>query len=269
MLKIVYHKVSLVLLNGEMKRLECLKEKIRECDRCRLWKTRRNAIPGEGDPHARLMLVAQAPGENEDREGKMFIGPSGKKLNELLQEVGLRKNEVYMTNLIKCMLPKYRKPKQDEIQACAGYLREEMKLINPSVIATLGYYPTKYIFEKYQILLPKSKSGFSKVYGKLFLIKNRKVLPLRHPATLLFEKSIRKEMVENYGKLKTLMVDCKWYPVCPIRRFYEEGRIHRRWIELYCKGDWKRCVRYHMEESGELHPDWMLPDGSLDEKLCG
>lgn len=262
-------KVSLVLLSGEMKKLEDLKEKIRECDKCRLWKTRRNALPGEGDPHVRLMLVAQAPGENEDREGKMFIGPSGKKLNELFREVGLHRNEVYMTNLIKCMLPKYRDPKQDEILACAEYLDEEIRLTNPSVIATLGYYPTKYIFEKYQIPLPKSKPEFSKVYGKLLLIENRKVLPLRHPATLLFEKSIRQEIVKNYGKLKTLTVDCKWYPVCPIKRFYEEERIHKRWIELYCKGDWKSCVRYRMEENGELHPDWLLPDGSLDEKLRG
>lgn len=112
-----------------------------------MWRTRRNALPGEGDPHARLMLVAQAPGENEDREGRMFIGPCGKKLNELFREVGLSREEVYLTNLIKCMLPKYRKPKQDEIQACAGYLDEEIRLINPSVIATSGYYSTKYIYE--------------------------------------------------------------------------------------------------------------------------
>jgi hypothetical protein len=64
-----------------------------------------------------------------------------------------------------------------------------------------------------------------------------------------------------------LMVECKWFSCCPMKRFFEEGRIQKKWIELYCKGDWKSCVRYHMEERGEPHPDWMLPDGSLDESL--
>jgi uracil-DNA glycosylase family 4 len=255
------------LSSGRMKKLEDLKEEIRKCKKCRLWKTRRNSLPGESNPSARLMLVAQAPGENEDREGKMFIGPSGKKLNRLLQEADVSRKEMYVTNLIKCMLPKYRKPKQDEIQACAGYLNEEIRLINPSVIATLGYYSTKYIFVKYQIPLPKSKPEFSKVYGKVFLVENTKILPLRHPATLLYDGSVREGMAKNYRKLKTLMVDCKWFLACPIKKFYEEGKIDKKWIELYCKGDWKSCVRYHMEERGQPHPDWMLPDGSLNERL--
>lgn len=248
-------------------KLQGLNQRIRNCVKCRLHLTRRHALPGEGDPNAKLFLVAQAPGENEDREGRMFIGPSGEKLDGLFREIGLHRDEVYLTNLIKCMLPKYRKPKQDEIQACAGYLDEEIRLVNPSVIATLGYYSTHYIFEKYDIPLPKSRKGFSTLYGKLFLTDNRKILPLRHPTTLLYEDSIRDEMLKNYRKLKTLMVDCKWYPVCPIKKFYEEGKLNKRWIELYCKGDWKNCVRYQMEENRRPHPDYMLPDGSLDKSL--
>lgn len=255
------------MVNGRMKKLEDLNQKIRECKQCRLWETRINALPGEGNCNARVMLVAQAPGENEDREGRMFIGPSGKKLDELLQEADVSRQEIYVTNLVKCMLPKYRKPKQDEIQACAQHLDEEIRLINPSVIATLGYYATKYIFHKYQIQPPNSKSNFSKKYGALFLADDRKILPLRHPAALLYNDSISEEMTENYRKLKTLMVECKWFLCCPMKRFLEEGRIQKRWIELYCKGDWKSCVRYHMEENGEPHPDWLLPDGSLDESL--
>jgi len=232
-----------------------------------LWETRINALPGEGNYNARVMLVAQAPGENEDRAGRMFIGPSGKKFDELLQEADVNRQEIYVTNLVKCMLPKYRKPKQDEIQACAQHLNEEIRLINPSVIAPLGYYATKYIFHKYQIQPPNSKPNFSKKYGTLFLADDRKILPLRHPAALLYNDSISEEMTENYRKLKTLMVECKWFLCCPMKRFFEEGRIQKRWIELYCKGDWKSCVRYHMEERGEPHPDWMLPDGSLDDSL--
>jgi uracil-DNA glycosylase family 4 len=255
------------LLSGRTEKLEDLKQKIRECKKCRLWKTRINALPGEGNYNARVMLVAQAPGENEDRDGKMFIGPSGKKLDALLQEADVSRQEIYVTNLIKCMLPKYRKPKQDEIQTCAQHLNEEIMLINPSLIATLGYYSTKYIFLEYQIPLPESKQNFSKFYGKVLLAENKKILPLRHPAALLYDGSVREEMMKNYRKLKTLMVDCKWFLCCPMKRFHEEGRIQKKWIEFYCKGDWKSCVRYHMEERGQPHPDWMLPDGSLDESL--
>ena len=252
--------------SGRTKKLEDLKKKIRECKQCRLWESRINALPGKGNHNARVMLVAQAPGENEDREGRMFIGPSGKKLDELLQEADVSRQEIYVTNLVKCMLPKYRKPKQDEIQACVQHLNEEIRLINPSVIATLGYYATNYIFHKYQIQLPNAKPNLKK-YGTLFLADDRKILPLRHPAALLYNDFIREEMAENYRKLKTLMVECKWFSCCPMKRFYKESKIQKRWIELYCKGDWKNCVRYYMEERGEQHPDWMLPDGSLDESL--
>jgi len=252
-----------------MKKLEELKNAIRNCKACRLWKTRINALPGEGNPRARLVLIAQALGENEDREGKMFIGPSGKKLNELLREADVGRKKVYMTNLIKCPLPKYRKPKEDEIQACVQYLNEEIRLINPSVIATLGYYATKYIFTQTQIPLPESKPEFSKFYGQIFLAENRKILLLRHPAALLYDSSIKEEVGKNYSKLKTLMVDCKWFQICPLKRFYEEGKIDKKWIELYFKGDWKSCVRYQMEERGEPHQDWMLPDDSLNEMLRG
>jgi DNA polymerase len=246
--------------------IEDLNEEIRKCKKCRLSETRINALWGEGNLNAKLMLIAQAPGENEDREGKMFIGPSGKVLDELLREVNITRKEIYMTNLIKCMLPKYRRPKQDEVETCCKYLDKEIELINPKVIAPLGYYATKYIFEKYALCLP-SKPEFHKVHGKVFLAEGRKILPLKHPAAILYNGSIKEEMIKNYRKMKTLLKDCKWYPVCPMKRFYEEGKLSKEWVELYCKGDWESCIRYQMEEGGEPYPDWMLPDGSIDERL--
>ena len=254
------------MVSSRIVKLEDLKQGIRECKKCRLWETRINALPGEGNYNTKVMLVAQAPGENEDREGKMFIGPSGKKFDELLQKAGVSRQEIYVTNLIKCMLPKYRKPKQDKIQTCAQHLNEEVKLINPSVIATLGYYATRYIFNKFHIHIPNAKPNLKK-YGTLFLADKRKILPLRHPAALLYNDFISEEMTKNYRKLRTLMADCKWFMCCPMKRFFEEGRLQKRWIELYCKGDWMSCERYHMEDRGEPHHDWMLPDGSLDESL--
>ena len=119
--------------------IEVLNEQIRRCNKCRLVETRTNALCGEGNLHAQIMLIAQAPGKNEDREGRMFIGPSGKVLDELLKTIRIDRKEIYMTNLIKCMLPKNRKPKFDEIGACSRYLDREIELIDPDILAPLGY----------------------------------------------------------------------------------------------------------------------------------
>jgi len=243
-----------------------LNKRIKECKRCRLSENRMNSICGEGNLNAKIMIIAQAPGEKEDKEEKMFIGPSGKVLDELLTTAGIKRDEIYMTNLIKCMLPKYRKPKQDEIKACSYYLEEEIKLINPKILVPLGYHATCYIFQKYGILLPP-KAEFSSIYGRLFLTKYKKILPLHHPASLLYNPDIKQDLIKTYRKLQVLLRDCEWYPVCPMKRFYEEGKLDKKWIELYCKGDWKSCIRYQMVEKGEVHPDWMLPDGTLDKKL--
>jgi len=247
-------------------KIDELNKRIKECKKCRLSETRMNAVCGEGNLNAKVMLIAQAPGEKEDREGKMFVGPSGKVLGELLKSAGIKRQEIYMTNLIKCMLPKCRKPKQDEIRACGYYLDEEIKLINPKILVPLGYYATCYIFQKYGILSP-SKAEFSSIFGKLFLAEDKKILPLPHPATLLYNPEFKQDLIKSYRKLQVLLEDCKWYPVCPMKRFYEQGKLDKKWIELYCKGDWESCVRYQMEEKGKVHPDWMLPDGTLDERL--
>ncbi len=177
-------------------KIDELNKRIKECKKCKLSKTRMNAICGEGNLNAKIMLIAQAPGEKEDREGKMFVGPSGKVLDELLKSSGIKRQEIYMTNLIKCMLPKYRKPKQDEIRACSYYLNEEIKLINPKILVPLGYYATCYIFQKYGISLP-SKAEFSSVFGKLFLAKDKKILPLPHPATLLYNSDLKQDLIKS------------------------------------------------------------------------
>ena len=243
-----------------------LNKKIKGCKKCRLFETRMNAICGEGSLSAKIMLIAQAPGEKEDREGKMFIGPSGKVLDKLLNKAGIERKNIYMTNLIKCMLPKYRKPKQDEIKTCSYYLNEEIKLINPKILVPLDYYATRYIFQKYGILSP-SKAEFSSIFGRLFFAKDKKIFPLPHPATLIYNPNFKEDLIKSYRKMQMLLKDCKWYQVCPMKRFYENGKIDKKWIRLYCKGDWENCVRYQMEEEGRFHPDWMLPDGTLDERL--
>lgn len=244
-----------------------LNEQIRGCNRCRLAKTRTHAVSGEGTLDARLMLIAQAPGKNEDREGVMFIGPSGEILDDLLEKAEVARKDVYMTNLVKCKLPNNRKPKRDEIQACSRYLDREIRLIDPQTLVPLGYFATRYILKQYGISMPQSSSD---TFARLFLAEGKKIYPLQHPSSLLYRRSnesYREKLITNYKKLKVLSEDCKWFPVCPIKRFYEEGELERMWIEKYCKGDWEACARYQMEENGEPHPDWLLPDGDKDEEL--
>ncbi|MCD6117553.1 uracil-DNA glycosylase [bacterium] len=247
-------------------KIDELNKKIKKCNKCRLSETRINALCGEGNLNTKLMLIAQAPGEKEDKEGKMFIGPSGKVLDELLRLADISRKKIYMTNLLKCMLPKCRKPKQDEIEICGQYLNKEIKLINPKILVPLGYYATKYTFNEYGIPLPP-RIEFPLVCSKLFLTGDKKIFPLPHPAALLYNPSLKEEMTKSYRKMSVLLEDCKWYPACPMKRFYEEGKLDKKWIELYCKGDWESCIRYQMEERGESNPDWMIPDGSIDEGL--
>jgi len=246
--------------------IEELRRKIKRCTKCRLSETRIHALCGEGNPDAKLMLIAQAPGVEEDKEGRMFIGPSGKVLDKLLEQSQIDRDKLYMTNLVKCILPKYRKPKQDEIERCSPYLDSEIKLIDPTIIAPLGRYSTKYVFKKYALSLP-SKQEFYNVYGKLFFNRNQKILPLQHPAAILHNPTIKDILLTNYHKLNVLSSECKWYRVCPLKLFYENGLLERKWIELYCKGDWERCLRYHLEKKGESYPDWMLPDGTFNKNL--
>ncbi|MBE9467841.1 MAG: uracil-DNA glycosylase [Bacteroidetes bacterium] len=178
----------------------------KEIKKCRLSETRINALCGEGNTNAKIMFIAQDPGENEDREGRMFIGPSGKVLDKLFIKAGINRKEIYMTNLIKCMLPKNRKPKQDEIKICSNYLNEEIKLVNPKMLVPLGYYAIKYIFQNYNISFP-SKENFHKICGNQIICNNIIIFPLQHPASVLYDNSRKDEMTKNYIKLKTLIDD--------------------------------------------------------------
>jgi len=249
------------------KQINNLNNKIRKCTKCRLNETRIKAICGEGNLNAKIILVAQAPGIEEDKVGKMFIGPSGIILDELLTTNNIDRDDLYMTNLIKCMLPKYRKPKKDEIKICSKYLDEEIELIDPFFLIPLGHYATEYLFKKYDLNIP-SKKDFFKLYGKLVLADNRKILPLQHPATVVYNPNLKNILINNYHKLSVILKECKWYELCPMKKYYEDGLLDKKWVELYCKGDWESCVRYYMEENGKPHVDHMLPDGTINKELA-
>jgi DNA polymerase len=244
--------------------LSDLYEEIRRCRKCPLSETRKNAVPGEGNPEARIALIAQAPGEVEDQTGEMFVGRSGKILDSLLDDAGVERDNFYLTNLIKCFLPGYRRPKRDEIDTCSNYLDREIEIVKPEFLVPLGYYPARYVLKKYDQPVPEDKP---EIFNRLWYSKEQKIFPLGHPATLVYDKSLEGEMREDYKKLNILSRDCKWYDVCPMKRFYQDEMLDRKWVERYCRGDWESCKRFKLEESGEPHPDWMLPDGTMSERL--
>jgi uracil-DNA glycosylase len=122
---------------------EALRERAMSCRECALAETRTNVVFGVGDLEARLMLVGEAPGQNEDRKGEPFVGAAGRLLDELLAGIGLNRSEVYIANVLKCRPPGNRDPRPEEIDSCKGYLREQIRLIRPEVVVTLGNFATK------------------------------------------------------------------------------------------------------------------------------
>ena len=185
--------------------LEVLNSQIRACERCSLYVTRKHALTGEGNINARVMFVALSPGEKEDSQNRMFIGPSGQVFNKLLQAAGIDRKLVFMTNLIKCILPKNRRPKMDEIESCSQFLNEEISIIHPEVVVPLGYYATRTILTKYHADPPVARKDFTEIYGKLFFSDDQKIFPLPHPASLLYNPSFEPETIEKYEELKTFL----------------------------------------------------------------
>lgn len=190
-------------------KLKEIAEKIKKCRKCKLWKTRTNTVPGEGNANAEIMFIGEAPGKNEDLYGIPFCGRAGAVLDELLGEIGLKKKEVFIANVLKCRPPGNRDPKPDEIAACSPYLDEQIKIINPKIIVTLGNYATGYILNKFGF-----KAGnISKVRGQVFkvttLLTNLKIIPTYHPATSLYKPPLKEQLRKDFKIIaKELQENC-------------------------------------------------------------
>lgn len=183
-----------------------LNYQIRACDRCRLSATRRHALVGEGDLESAIMFVALSPGVKEDIQNKMFVGPSGQVFNKLLSLVGIDRKKVFMTNLVKCMLPQNRKPKMDEIDSCSTFLDEELLINQPDVIVPLGYYAARAVLAKYHAdysLLQKNTIKIN--FGELLSFGDQIIYPLPHPASLLYNPSFEASTITKYKRLQAFI----------------------------------------------------------------
>ncbi len=147
------------------------------CTDCRLAESRTHVVFGDGNPDADLMIVGEGPGQREDEQGLPFVGPSGNLLEQLLGEIGLTRPEVYIANVVKCRPPRNRDPRPDEIDACKGYLREQLRLVDPKVVLTLGNFSSK--------LLLRTETGITRLRGTAYEWWGRYLVPTFHPAAAL------------------------------------------------------------------------------------
>jgi uracil-DNA glycosylase family 4 len=173
--------------------LDKVHSQIRHCRKCRLWKSRKNAVPGEGNPHAEIMFIGQAPGRKEDETGRPFVGRAGKLLTELLTDIGIKRKDVFITSVIKCFPPKNRLPKSDEIVACNPYLQKQVALIKPKTIVLLGNVAIKTVLGDIGKL--------DKIHGKRIKRKGMTCIPTYHPAAAMRFPEIRRRIERDFKTL--------------------------------------------------------------------
>lgn len=176
--------------------LAAIAAEVNVCTACELHKGRTRAVPGEGPINAEIMFIGEAPGRNEDQQGRPFVGQAGKLLEELLGEIELTRKDVWIGNVVKCRPPENRDPRPEEIAACAGYLERQIALLQPKVIATLGRFSMEKFF-------PGAK--ITRVHGQAKRDGNRVLIPLYHPAYVLRNMNAKPDAVRDMQKIPRLL----------------------------------------------------------------
>jgi uracil-DNA glycosylase len=182
--------------------LAAVEARLQKCQACRLChQGATKVVPGEGNPSARIMFIGEAPGKDEDLQGRPFVGAAGKFLNSMLETIGLKREDVFITNVVKHRPPENRDPEEDEIAACYPYLREQIMAIKPLVIATLGRHAMGRFLPGLRI---------SEVHGKAKRINGlwceRQVFfPLYHPASALYNPGLRETLIRDMKKIPVLL----------------------------------------------------------------
>jgi uracil-DNA glycosylase len=184
-----------------------LRKSLHDCQRCKLAKMGRTQVVfGVGNPHASVMFVGEAPGFHEDRQGEPFVGAAGKLLNDLLQSASLSRGDIYIANVIKCRPPNNRDPEMDEVETCKPFLMQQIAMIQPKLVCTLGNWATQTLLER--------KVGITKVRGQAFYLKDFVLFPLLHPAAALHQGNMLEPLREDFKKLREFL-DRQSKPVEP------------------------------------------------------
>lgn len=189
--------------------LVALYREVQDCTRCPLHETRTKTVFGAGNADAELMFVGEAPGAEEDRQGLPFVGRAGQLLNQLLEEIGMNRDDVFIANVLKSRPPGNRDPQPEEIQACEPYLWEQVRLIEPKVVCTLGNFATK--------LLSGSQTGITRVRGvpqvRELGVRTVYLLPLFHPAAALRTPAMKEQLRADFATIPALLAGPPAEPV--------------------------------------------------------
>jgi len=179
-----------------MNYIEELKQYVYNCKRCRLAQRRKNVVFGEGNLNAKLMLIGEGPGEEEDNTGRPFVGKAGKLLDKMLEAINIKREEVYIANIVKCRPPNNRVPFDDEAESCIIYLRKQVAIIKPKIIVCLGSTAAKYVIDK-NIRITRDRGIWYKK-GDFHIIATF------HPAALLRDESKKRLAWEDLKKIKAM-----------------------------------------------------------------
>lgn len=180
--------------------LKEIAEQTSVCTRCKLHYSRRNAVPGAGNPKSTLMFIGEGPGFHENQQGLPFVGAAGSFLDELLEEAGLKREDVFITNVVKCRPPGNRDPQPEELEACKPYLERQIAVINPDVIVTLGRFSMGHFINNGKI---------SSIHGRSFWSNGRMIVPMYHPAAALHQPSLRSVVMEDFQKLPGMIKEAQ------------------------------------------------------------
>lgn len=177
--------------------LEELREQVAACHACPLADGRTQTVFGDGNPNARVLIIGEAPGKNEDLQGVPFVGKAGQNLNTLLEIAGLKREDVFIANVLKCRPPGNRDPRPEEIKLCTPFLREQTRTIDPEFIVTLGNFATKFIL--------KTEVGITRLHGTLQTAGRFKVFPIYHPAAAIYDHSKWEALENDFATLGRLL----------------------------------------------------------------
>lgn len=176
-----------------------LRALIGDCHRCPLGDTRTTLVFGSGDPSARVVFIGEAPGRNEDLRGEPFVGAAGRLLDELLAHAGIARSDIYIANVLKCRPPKNRDPEVTEIETCTPFLREQVRLIDPTVLVTLGNFATRFVL--------KTDASITSLRGRVNDAGSFRVLPVFHPAAAIYDRTKRDVLFADFALLGELVAE--------------------------------------------------------------
>ena len=184
----------------ELKRIA---QDVNQCTKCALHHSRKNSVPGEGPANAEIMFIGEGPGFHENEQGRPFVGAAGRFLDELLAQINMNREDVFIGNVVKCRPPSNRDPQPEEVAACGEYLERQIQAINPKVIVTLGRFSMGYF-------LPNAK--ISSIHGQAMKVKGRLIVAMYHPAAALHQRSLRPTIEADFARLPELIKQAEQMP---------------------------------------------------------